>query len=97
MSNTINQFGKGDNVAGDKVMRDKIDTQIINSQNLTQAAKDIKDLLDQLDKDYDRNTPTGQAVIGAKAVEAINKNNTLKQRTLNALKEGGSKGFTDTK
>ena len=39
---TVNQYGSGDNVGGDKVMRDKIGTQINNSQNLAQAAKDIK-------------------------------------------------------
>jgi len=95
MSNTINQFGSGDNIAGDKVMGNKIDTQINNSQNLAQAAKDIKELLDQLDKDYDRNTLTGQAMINAKAIEAIDKNPRLKDRIVNALKEGGSSALEE--
>ena len=90
MSNTIHQYGSGDNIAGDKVMRDKIGTQINNSQNLTQAAKEIKDLLNQLDQDYDRNTPSGQAMISAKAIEAIENKPTLKARVINALKEGGA-------
>ncbi|WP_199313761.1 DUF4926 domain-containing protein [Leptolyngbya sp. FACHB-671] len=90
MSNTIHQYGSGDNVAGDKVMGNKIGTQINHSQNLAQAAKDIKDLLDQLDQDYDRSTPTGQAMISAKAIEAIEQNPTLKTRVINALKEGGT-------
>jgi hypothetical protein len=90
MSNTIHQHGFGDNVAGDKVMGNKIGTQINNSQNLAQAAKDIKDLLDQLDRDYDRTTPTGQAMISAKTIEAIENNPTLKARVINALKEGGT-------
>ncbi|MEO1147735.1 MAG: hypothetical protein AAFY26_19305 [Cyanobacteria bacterium J06638_22] len=90
MSNTIHQYGSGDNIAGDKVMGDKIGTQINNSQNLAQAAQDIRDLLQQLDQDYDRTTPTGQAMISAKAIEAIEKNPTLKARVLNALKEGGT-------
>ena len=90
MSNTIHQHGFGDNIAGDKVMGDKIGTQINNSQNLAQAAKDIKALLDQLDRDYDRTTPTGQAMISAKTIEAIEKNPTLKARVINALKEGGT-------
>ncbi|MDZ7968922.1 MAG: COR domain-containing protein [Nostoc sp. DedSLP03] len=85
MSN-INQYGFGDNVAGDKVMRDKIGTQINNSQNLAQAAKDIKELLDQLSQDYPNNT----AMVGAKAIEAIDSNPTLKKRVVNALKEAGS-------
>jgi hypothetical protein len=78
----------GDKVMGDKVMGDKITHY--NSQNLAQAAKDIKDLLDQLDKDYDRTTPSGQAMIGAKTIEAIEQNPTLKARVVNALKEGGT-------
>lgn len=90
MSHNIHQYGDGDNIAGDKVMRDKIGTQINNSPNLTQAAKDIKELLDQLDNDYDRTTPTGQAMISAKAIESIDKNPTLKARVINALKEGGT-------
>ena len=64
--------------------------QIDNSQNLTQAAKDIKDLLEQLDQDYNRNTPSGQAMITDKAIEAIEKNPTLKARVVNALKQGGT-------
>ncbi len=89
MSTTIHQHGLGDNFGGDKVMGDKIGTQINNSQNLAEAAKDIKELLNQLDTEYDRTTPSGQANIQAKAIEAIDKNPTLKTRTLNALKEGG--------
>jgi len=90
MSNTIHQYGQGDNIAGDKVMRDKIGTQINHSQNLAQAAQEIKALLTQLDQDYDHNTPTGQAMISAKAIESIEKNPTLKARVVNALKEGGT-------
>jgi internalin A len=86
----LNQFGKGDNFGGDKVGRDKIGTQINNSQNLAQAATDIKELLDQLSKDYPSNTPAGQAMIGAKAIEEIEKNPTLKKRVVNALKEAGA-------
>ena len=78
----------GDKVGGDKVMGDKITHY--NSPNLAQAAKEIKDLLEQLDRDYDRTTPAGQAMIGAKVVEAIDQNPTLKARVVNALKEGGT-------
>jgi hypothetical protein len=88
--NTINQHGTGDNIAGDKVMGDKINTQINNSQSLAQAAQDIKTLLTQLDQDYDRTTPTGQAMISAQAIASIEKNPTLKARIVNALKEGGT-------
>jgi uncharacterized membrane protein len=90
MSNTIHQYGSDDNVAGDKVMGDKINTQINHSQNLAQAAQEIKALLNQLDQDYDRTTPTGQAMISAQAIASIDQNPTLKDRIINALKEGGT-------
>lgn len=90
MANTINQYGSGDNVGGDKVMGDKIGTQINPSQNLAQAAEDIQKLLNQLDQDYDSSTATGQAMIGAKTVEAIESNPTLKAWVIKALKEGGT-------
>jgi|SRR5919199_711144 internalin A len=86
-------FGSGDNVGhhkGDNVRGDKIGTQINNSQNLAQAATDIKELLDQLSKDYPSNTPAGQAMIGAKAIERIDQDPTLKKRVVNALKEAGA-------
>lgn len=96
MSNSKNSTWHGDaakqpsyeRVSGDKVMGDKIIHN--NSQNLAQAAKEIKDLLNQLDKDYDSTTATGQAMISAKAIEAIEKNPTLKARVVNALKQGGT-------
>lgn len=93
MSTTIHQHGLGDNFGGDKVMGDKIGTQINNSQNLAEAAKEIKELLNQLDTEYDRTTPTGQAMITAKVVDAIDKNPTLKKRVVNGIKEGSIKAL----
>ncbi|HEY9629419.1 MAG TPA: leucine-rich repeat domain-containing protein [Coleofasciculaceae cyanobacterium] len=60
------------------------------SQNLAQAAQDIQELLNHLDQTYDRTTPTGQALISAKAIESIEKNPTLKARIINAIKEGST-------
>ncbi|MEH2244995.1 COR domain-containing protein [Nostoc sp.] len=85
---TVNQYGSGDNVAGDKVMRDKIGTQINNSQNLAQAAKDIKELLNQLSQEY-----SNTAIVGVKAVEEIEQKPKLKARIINALKEAGSEAL----
>ena len=90
MGDTINQHGLGDNIAGDKVMGDKIHTQIHNSQDLAQAAKDIKTLLTQLENDYDPTKPVDKAMMTAKVVESVDNNPTLKARVINALKEGGS-------
>jgi hypothetical protein len=65
---------------------------IINAsnQNLATAATDIKQLLDRLSQEYPSNTPAGQAIIGAKAIEQIENNPTLKKRVINALKEAGA-------
>jgi hypothetical protein len=93
----------GDKIGGDKVMGNKMQIATVqgdaiagdkithyNSPNLAQAAKEIQDLLEQLDLDYDRTTPTSQAMMSAKAIEKIDQNPTLKARVVNALKEGGT-------
>ena len=90
MSNTINQYGKGDNIGGDKVLGDKINTQINNSQDLAQATRDIKALFAELDQSHDKTTPAGQAMIYARTIEAIEGEPTVKQRLINAVKEGGA-------
>ncbi len=72
----------GENISGDNVSG----TKIINSQNLTQAAKEIKDLLDEISA---TDTTNNQTLIAMKAIEAIEKNPTLKQRIVNAGKEAG--------
>ena len=82
---SINQYGSGDNIVGDKVMGDKIGTQINNSQDLAQAAKDIKVLLDQLSLDYPSDSPR---VLSAKAVDEVEKSPELKSRVLRGMKAG---------
>ena len=92
MSNQQPSFGgdyvRGDKIGGDKVGRDKIGTQINNSPNLAQAAKEIKELLDQLSEEYNPNTEKGQNLIKDEALNAIKKDSTLQQKIVNALKEG---------
>ncbi len=93
MSNSQTSFGgdyvRGDKIGGDKVGRDKIGTQINNSQNLAQAAKEIKELLEQLSEEYNPNTEKGQNLIKDEAINTIKKDSTLQHKILNALKEGG--------
>jgi hypothetical protein len=72
---------------GDKVMRDKIGTQINNAPNLAQAALEIQALLDNLSETYNPNTETGQTKIAKDAIEQIEQNLTLKGRIVNAIKE----------
>jgi hypothetical protein len=85
--------GGGDNIAGDKIAGDKIGRDKIvhyHSQNLVQVAQDIQNLIAQLSQDYDSNTPLGQIQMSTKIIESIEANPTLKQRTFNAIKEGGA-------
>ena len=83
--NSVGQVITGDqNVAGDN-----IGIQNNNySPNLAQAAKEIKELLDQLSEEYNPNTEKGQNLIKDEAVNAIKKDSTLQQKIVNALKEG---------
>jgi internalin A len=89
---------EGDKFAGDKVAGNKMQigtvhgdavagNKVVNSQNLAQAAQDIKALLDQLAIDYPAEDDFTRA---GRAVGAIKNNPTLKQRVTNALKESGT-------
>jgi internalin A len=59
-------------------------------QSIAEIATELSTLFAQLDQTYDRNQPTGQTMITAKAVEAIEGKPTLKSRLIAALKEGGA-------
>jgi hypothetical protein len=75
----------GNNIGRDQIMGDQIETQINNSQDLTQASKDIKALLEQLSLDYPDDS---HRVLGAKAVDRVEKNPELKSRIMRGLKAG---------
>ncbi|GGA46627.1 hypothetical protein [Okeania sp. KiyG1] len=60
-------------------------TKINNSQDLAQAAKDIKDLLNQLSADYPNDSYTD---LSAKAVDEVDKNPQLKERIIRGVKAG---------
>jgi internalin A len=92
MSNTTQTHsGSGDNIGGDKIAGDKIINH--NQQDLSQAAKEIKALLDQLSQEYDVNTISGKAMVNAKALESIEKNPTLQKRVVGALTAAGGKAL----
>ena len=55
-------------------------------QDLTQAAAEIQQLLDQLAKTNPTETPAEKMMVGVKVAEEIEKDPTLKQRIINALK-----------
>jgi hypothetical protein len=85
----------GDKFTGDKVMGNKVQigtvqgdavagNKIVNAQDLTQAAQDIKALLDQLAIDYPQDDDFTRA---GRAVGGIKNNPNLKQRLINAARE----------
>jgi hypothetical protein len=88
----------GDKIGGDKVMGNKVQIgtvqgdaiagdKITQSQNLAEAAKEIKDLIAQLKLDYPNDDDFTQA---GRTVGAITNNPTLKKRLINAAKESGT-------
>jgi hypothetical protein len=107
--NAASQLWTGDRISGDKIMGDQVTgnkiqigtvqgdaiagNKIVNSQNLTQAAQDIKALLDQLAIDYPNED---EFIQGGRALSAIKKDPTLKTRLINAAKEAGIAAFEKT-
>jgi internalin A len=78
---------QGDAIAGNKIIN--------NSQNLAEAAKDIKALITQLSTDYDTTTPSGKRKLSDRILETLEGNSTIQKRTLNALKEAGKTAFEE--
>jgi hypothetical protein len=62
-------------------------------QNLAQAAAEIQLLLKQLEQTYPTSTTSQQMVVAAEAVNRIESNPLLKERVINAVKEGGLAAF----
>ena len=86
-----NQVGIG-HISGGKIEKEVKIAGIINEaqeKTLAEATKEIQDLLQQLEKSYPSTTPLEQIALAGEAVKAIENNPTLKQRLINAGKEGG--------
>ncbi|MEB3342794.1 hypothetical protein [Okeania sp.] len=81
----INQSGTFNTGIDKRIMRDNIDTQINNDQDLAQAAQEIKALLNQLSADYPNDSYED---LSAKAVKKVDKNPQLKSRIMRGVKEG---------
>jgi GH25 family lysozyme M1 (1,4-beta-N-acetylmuramidase) len=65
----------------------------VEQQNLAQAAAEIQQLLEQLEKSYPANTTTGKMQIATEAISQIDSNPPLAARILSALKAGGVSAF----
>ena len=59
-------------------------------RNLTEAAAEIQQLLEQLSQSYPTNTMAGKMALAAEATQRIENNPTLMQKTISALRAGGT-------
>ncbi|NEP46962.1 MAG: hypothetical protein F6K35_50375 [Okeania sp. SIO2H7] len=85
------QFGIGQMSGGEIKDQAKVGG-IINEgeqQNLAEAVAQVQRILDQLSQTYPANTVTEKMVIATEAIKEIEADPTLKQRLLNAAREGG--------
>ena len=64
-------------------------TNLETKQNLTEAAQEIQQLLEQLSQTYPISTKAEQMVVATEAIKRIEGNPTLMKRILDALKAGG--------
>ncbi|MEM6450234.1 MAG: COR domain-containing protein [Cyanobacteria bacterium P01_D01_bin.105] len=83
----FNQYGEGDNYAGDRVEQDKIGTQI-NQQDLESLSRAVDTLVADIAEDYNLNKPRVGSKIQRDALERIEEDLDLKQRLTNAIKAG---------
>ncbi|MBW4458244.1 MAG: hypothetical protein KME55_39765 [Nostoc indistinguendum CM1-VF10] len=96
---------KGAQFAGSLVNADTVTAQQIGGnitnynteqrQNLTQAAADIQQILNQLSITYLTATTSQKMSVVAKAVDEIDSNPTLKARVVGTLKAGGTEAFKE--
>ncbi|RUS92416.1 hypothetical protein DSM106972_099130 [Dulcicalothrix desertica PCC 7102] len=62
-------------------------------QSLVQAAGEIQALLKQLESNYPSNTPARHMVVAMEVLKHLESSPTMKQRVINAVKEGGLAAF----
>jgi hypothetical protein len=66
-----------------------------SQQNLTDAAREIQQLLDQLAETYPTNTQSEKLAVVTKAVEKIENDPSWKNRVVSAIKSGGTEGLKE--
>jgi hypothetical protein len=65
-------------------------------QNLAEAAKEIQQLLKQLDQSYPTDTVAGQMQVAQEVMKEIEHNMPLGDRLLSALRAGGTEALKQT-
>ena len=90
--NQSGNFGIG-HMSGGEIQSGAKFAGVINEaqqQNLTEAAAQIQQLLEQLDKSYPTDTTVGKMAIATEAIKQIEANPTLMARLLSAISAGGA-------
>lgn len=64
-------------------------------QSLAEAAAEIQQLLQQLERSYPTNTPLEKQAVVTEALKRIESNPTLKARVVGALKAGGTEAIKE--
>lgn len=98
MSNIQNNDFRAANIGGGVAGRDYTGDVIHNhaaQQNLAEAAREIQQLLKQLEQSYPTDTLTQKAVVAEEAIKRIENNPTLKERVIGALKSAGKEAFKE--
>ena len=80
-----------ENIQGDYIQGNYYNSQ--QKQNLAEAAKEIQQLLEQLDKSYDTSSYSGKIQVADETIKTIDNNPELKARIISALKVGSVKAF----
>jgi len=88
-------FGVG--VNSGKIDAHKLAGNIDESQkqNLTEAAREIQQILDHLSQDYPTTTTSEKISVVTEAVAQIERNPTLKSKVISALKQGGAEALRE--
>lgn len=67
-----------------------------NQKTLSEAAAEIQQLLEQLDKTYSTDTTAGQMTVATEVMKAVENNPSLADRILSALRVGGVQALQQT-
>jgi signal recognition particle subunit SEC65 len=96
MSNTQNNDFRGANLGGGVAGRDYTGDIIHNNaeKNLAEAAAEIQQLLEQLEKSYPTNTTFEKMTAASEAIKRIESNPELHQKIISALKAGSTQALS---
>ena len=72
---------------------EKFEGVINKQQNLSEAVAEVQQILEQLSQTYPMETVSEKTVAAAEVIKKIDANPTLKNRLINAVKEGGLAGL----